>query len=494
MATREQRLIPGMAIGGRYRLIAPHGGRPLLDFWQALDTASGQHVALTVVDVAQELPDEFVHEILARTIRLRGLDTSGIAPVLDVLHTGAYGVVVSDWLAGQSLREVADERQAPDAVAAMTRALAAAAEAAHRAGLVLSVDDPARLRVGADGHLALAFPAVLPDTTPQTDLRGIGCALYTLLLGQCPDGTGRPEEPAELDPRIPFLISTTTSALLRDNGGISSAATLLTLLEQAAAPDVAPTHRVMPPLPTPKPGRYAEFRNFGPEERKEVARRTILRTGLGAAAAIVAVAILALGSSLNGLLETNDDDVAMDADKLGLVPTTAAAPPPPEQTKTVRGLAPGDRVPVEAATVFAPDGSPDSPGDAGLAIDAKPDTAWSTDRYYDADPFPKFKPGVGLLISLREPKPITAVTVEQNSAGSLIQIRGTDTPGEPRALADTFELTPATPVEPGVTRIPVTDPRPISRVVVWITKLGTADGQNRAAIAEIGVHAAAAPA
>lgn len=481
-----------MAIGGRYRLIAPHGGRALLEFWQALDIASGQHVALTVVDVANELPDEFVHEILARTIRLRGLDTAGIAPVLDVLHTGAFGVVVSDWLPGASLREVADEGQAPDSVAAMTRALAAAAEAAHRAGLVLSVDDPARLRVGADGHVALAFPAVLPDTTPQTDLRGIGCALYALLVGHWPT-EAQPEEPAEVDPRIPFLISTTTSALLRDNGGIGSAATLLTLLEQAAAPDVESTHRVMPPLPTPKPGRYAEFRNFGPEEQKEVARRTILRTGLGAAAAIVAVAILALASSLNGLLETKDDDVAMDADKLGLVPTTAA-PQPPERTETVRGLAPGDRIPLEAATVFAPDGSPDSPDDAGLAIDAKPDTAWSTDRYYDADPFPKFKPGVGLLISLREPTPITAVTVDQNSAGSMIQVRGTDVPGEPKALADTFELTPATPVQPGVTRIPVTDPRPASRVVVWITKLGTADGQNRAAIAEIGVHAAAAPA
>ncbi|KUI35865.1 hypothetical protein AU197_18635 [Mycobacterium sp. IS-1590] len=481
-----------MAIGGRYRLLDAHGSGPLLEFWQALDIASGQHVALTLVDVAQELPDEFVHEILARTIRLRGLDAAGIAPVLEVLHTGVFGVVVSDWLPGASLREVAGEKRAPDSVAAMTTALAGAAEAAHRAGLVLSVDDPARLRVGADGHVALAFPAVLPDTTPQTDLRGIGCALYTLLVGQWPAST-QPKEPAEVDPRIPFLVSTTTSALLRDNGGIGSAATLLTLLEQAAAPDVESTHRVMPPLPPPRPGRYAEFRNFGPEEQKEVARRAILRTGLGAAATIVAVAILALGSSLNGLLETSDDDVAMDADKLGLVPTTTV-PPPPEQTKTVRGLTPGDRVPLEAATVFAPDGSPDSPDDAGLAIDAKPDTAWSTDRYYDADPFPKFKPGVGLLISLREPTPITAVTIDQNSAGSLIQVRGTDKPDDPKALTDSFELTPATPVQPGLTRIPVTDTRPISRVVVWITKLGTADGQNRAAIAEIGVHAAAAPA
>ncbi|MGE2722503.1 protein kinase family protein [Mycolicibacterium celeriflavum] len=492
MATSEQRLVPGMAIGGRYRLIAAHGNRPQLEFWQAVDIASGQPVALSLVDVANELPDEFVHEILARTVRLRGLGTAGVAPVLDVMHTGAFGVVVSEWLPGPSLGQLAETNPTPASVADTMQPLVAAADTAHRAGLVLSVDDPARLRVGAGGIVALAFPASLPDATPRTDLRGIGCALYTLLVRQWPDPASQPAEPAEVDPQIPFLMSTTTAALLRDNGGISSAATLLPLLQQAAASDDPVGHRVMPPMPTPPPGQYASFRNFGPEEQREVARRTVIRLGLAAAASIVLAAILALGSSLNGLMDSNDDQVAMDADKLGLVPTTAT-PQPPERTKTVVGVAPGDRVPLAAATVFSPDGSPDSPGDAGLAIDAKLDTAWSTDRYYDADPFPKFKPGVGLLIALREPATISAVTVDQNSAGSLIQVRGTENP-DPKGLADTVELTPPTPVEPGVTRIPLTDPRPVSRVVVWITKLGSADGQNRAAIAEIGVHAAAAPA
>lgn len=493
MAISDVGLVPGMAIGGRYRLLTPHGGRALLQFWHGVDTASGQDVALTLVDVAGGLPEEFVHEILARTIRLRGLGTAGVAPVLNVLHTGAFGVVVSEWVPGTSLSQAAQASPTPHSAADMMRSLAAAAEAAHRAGLVLSIDDPARLRVSADGRVVLAFPASLLDATPQSDLRGIGCALYTLLLGKWPDGASTPAEPAEVDPRIPFLISATTAALLRENGGIGGAATLLTLLDQAGAARHDETkHRVMPPLPTPPPGAYAGFRNFGPEEQKEVGRRAVIRTGLAAAAAIVMVAILSLATSLNGFLETNDDNVAMDPDKLGLLPTTRA-PEPPEQTKTVRGIAPGDRVPVVAAGVFSPDGSPDSPGDAGLAIDDKPDTAWSTDSYYDADPFPKFKSGVGLLISLREPTPINAVSIEQNSAGSLIQVRAAERP-EPGALTETVELTPPTPVEPGTTRIPVTDSRPVSRVVVWITKLGSADGQNRAAIAEIGVHAASAPA
>lgn len=493
MATGDDGLVPGMTIGGRHRLLTSHGRRPLLRFWHAVDVVTGQEVGLTLVDTAGELPVEFVHEILARTIRLRGLGTSGVAKVLDVLHTGAFGVVVSEWIPGGSLRQIADTEPAPAAVATMMQSLAAAAEAAHRAGLVLSVDDPARLRVSDDGHVALAFPATLPDSTARSDLRGIGCALYAAMLRQWPGPAAQPPEPADVDPGIPFLISTTTAALLRDDGGISSAATLLTLLNQAGAEsELEPNCRVLAPLPPPPPGTYAGFRNFGPEEQREAARRLVIRGGLGSAAAIVLVAILALGSSLNGFLHANDDTVAMDADQLGLSPTQPV-PEPPEHTKAVRELAPGERVALAAAGVFSPDGSPDSPDDAGLAIDGRPDTAWATDRYYDADPFPMFKTGVGLIVSLREPTPINAVTVDQNSTGSVVQVRGSEI-AEPKTLAETVELTPPTPVQPGTTRIPVSNPRPMSRVVVWITKLGSAEGQNRAAIAEIAVHAASAPA
>jgi putative peptidoglycan lipid II flippase len=495
MATGDGGFVPGMTIAGRYRLLGSHGGRPLLQFWHAVDVAAGKEVALTLVDALGELPEEFVHEILARTVRLRGLGAAGVARVLDVLHTGAFGVVVSEWIPGASLRQIAETSPAPDAAAGMMQSLAAAAEAAHRAGLVLSVDHPARLRVSDDGHMALAFPASLPESTAHSDLRGIGCAMYALLLDQWPDADSadQPTEPAEVNPAIPFLISTTTAALLRDNGGIASAATLLTLLRQAGAAPIEESNcRITPPLPPPPPGSYAGFRNFGPEEKKEAARRMVIRGGLIAAAAVILVAVLAMASSLNGFLSANDDTAAMDADKLGLLPQPAT-PAPPEQTKAVRGVAPSDRVALAGAAVFSPDGSPDSPQDAGLAVDGKPDTAWSTDRYYDADPFPKFKSGIGLLVSLRKPTPVNAVTVDLNSTGTIVHVRSAENP-EPKTLADTVELSPPSPVQPGTNRIPITSSRPVSRVVVWIATLGSTAGQNEAAISEIGVHAAAAPA
>src|SRR3954451_18895740 len=102
------------------------------------------------------------------------------------------------------------------------------------------------------------------------------------------------------------------------------------------------------------------------------------------AAGIFFVAVTSLGSTLNRVLGETDDVAAMDADRLGLSPSTAAVtpPPPPPPPEVVRQAA-GD-VPVipARAVVFAPDGRPDNPDSAGKTIDHDPATAWSTDRYY----------------------------------------------------------------------------------------------------------------
>jgi hypothetical protein len=48
----------------------------------------------------------------------------------------------------------------------------------------------------------------------------------------------------------------------------------------------------------------------------------------------------------------------------------------------------------------------------------------------------------------------------------------------PTKLADTTELTPTTPLQPGHNRIAVRDRTKTSNVLVWITRLGTPDGQR----------------
>ena len=150
---------------------------------------------------------------------------------------------------------------------------------------------------------------------------------------------------------------------------------------------------------------------------------------------------------------------------------------------------PGPIVRPVSATVFSPGGTPDNPQQAGLAIDGDPDTSWSTVTYKDAVPFPNFIEGEGLLLHLSEPTALSVVNIDVSSTGTEVQIRASSTE-TPATLADTTELTPTTPLQPGYNRIEVHDRTETSNVLVWITKLGTTDGASRTAISEIALQGA----
>ncbi|ARG55570.1 MULTISPECIES: serine/threonine-protein kinase [Mycobacterium] len=150
---------------------------------------------------------------------------------------------------------------------------------------------------------------------------------------------------------------------------------------------------------------------------------------------------------------------------------------------------PGPIVKPVSATVFSPDGAPDNPQQANLAIDGNPNTAWSTVTYQDAVPFPKFIEGMGLLLRLSQPTALSAVTIDVSSTGTQVQIRSSPTQ-TPTKLADTTALTPNTPLQPGHNRITVDNRTKTSNVLVWISTLGTTNGQSRTAISEITLQAA----
>ncbi len=155
-----------------------------------------------------------------------------------------------------------------------------------------------------------------------------------------------------------------------------------------------------------------------------------------------------------------------------------------------RWTRPGPMIKPVSATVFSPDGAPDNPQDAGLAIDGNPNTAWSTVTYKDADPFPKFIQGMGLLLHLSEPTALSAVTIDVSSTGTKVQIRSSPT-ATPAKLSDTAELTPTTALQQGHNRIAVHNGTKTSDVLVWISTLGTTDGESRTAISDITLQAAA---
>ncbi|MGV0735770.1 serine/threonine-protein kinase [Mycobacterium syngnathidarum] len=161
----------------------------------------------------------------------------------------------------------------------------------------------------------------------------------------------------------------------------------------------------------------------------------------------------------------------------------------------IRGLStpaqrtPGPIVTPASATVFSPGGSPDHPDQAGLAVDGSPDTSWPTDIYQDAAPFPAFKEGVGLILHLSSPTALSEVTIDVPSTGTEVQVRAADS-AHPNSLSDTAELTPNVALQPGENTITVDNQTETSNVLVWISKLGTLDGQSRTNISEITLRAA----
>ena len=498
-ATRHDNppLVPGASIArGRYRLLVFHGGAPHLQFWQAVDTALDRQVALTFIDPDGALPDEKLREILSRTMRLSRIDKVGIARVLDVVHTGTGGLVVAEWVRGGSLQEVAETSPSAVGAARAMQTLAAAAEVAHHAGVALSIDHPSRVRVSIEGDVVLAFPATTPEAGPEDDIRGIGAALYALLVNRWPlpetgalsgmapaplDEVGHAVEPSSIDRDIPYQISAAATHSIEGDGGIRSAATLLNLLQQATA--VADRTELLNPIqeqePPPETPRTVRIRT--PEltdAQARLRRRRAVMIGVGAGAAVLLVALLVLASVLSRMFS---DVGGLDKDQLGLNGPSTSSTPGAE-------AASGSIVKPVSATVFSPGGEGDNPGQAGLAIDGNPATSWETDTYHDAVPFPAFKSGVGLLLQLPQPTVVGTVSVDLASTGTKVQIRSsaTATPGK---LDDTTALTQPVAMHPGHNSIPVNASAPTTYLLVWIPTLGTTNGESRSGFSEITVQA-----
>ncbi|MDT5022784.1 MAG: putative peptidoglycan lipid flippase [Mycobacterium sp.] len=492
----EQHLVPGASIArGRYRLLVFHGGAPHLQFWQALDTALNRQVALTFVDPDGRLPDEQIREILGRTMKLSRIDKLGIARILDVVHTGNGGLVVSEWVRGGSLQEVADTSPSAAGASRAMQTLAAAAEAAHHAGVALSIDHPGRVRVSIEGDVVLAFPATMPDISPEDDIRGIGAALYALLVNKWPlpesgepsglapaprDAAGQVLEPSAIDGDIPFQISAAAAHSIQLDGGIRSAATLLNLLQQATV--VADRTELLAPIdedvPPPAPPRPSSDRAAGLDEAQaRLRRRRAITIGVGTGAAIIVVALLVLASVLSRMFS---DVSGLDKDQLGLNG--------PSTSSSGDAVAAGGIVKPVGATVYSPGGEADNPASAAQAIDGSPGTSWETDTYHDPVPFPGFKSGVGLMLQLPHPTVIGAVNVDLPSNGTKIQIRSsaTATPGK---LENTAALSQPVSMHPGHNTIPVNASSPTSYLLVWIPTLGTTNGQSRTSLSEVTVQA-----
>jgi len=517
---RGPKLVPGAAVaGGRYRLLTAHGGSGLLQFWQARDTVLERDVALTFVDAdqtADPAATEGPQATLGRTLRLGRIDSPGLARVLDVVRGSSGGIVVAEWTNGRSLKDVADTEPPPVGAARAVRALAGAAEAAHRSGTMLALDHPDRIRISSTGNAVLAFPGTPAATDRQADVQGLGAVLYALITAtwplQAPSGVGtataegvggmpaaRRSADGSLTPArsiragVPYEISAVTERALQAESGIRTAAAVQTVLDQASVQDqptdlmAAVDRRRMPgatpvesPLDYDAPTAEHSGRAAGAGGRGRRSGKMLLALGGLAVAAILVVAFLA--SQLVGSLGSSGGPQlpSLSGPGTSAGPTSVAPTSGPTSTSAPRPTPAGGPVVATDVRVFSPQGTQDDPSGAGNAIDGDPSTSWATDTYRQQ--LPRLKTGVGLLLTLPDSTALSSVAIDSPSDGTVVEIRSSNTASP--SLSDTTVLD-TTALSSGRTTVTLNNMNPARYLLVWITQLGGTNGSYSSKIAEL---------
>jgi hypothetical protein len=499
--------IAGSLLASRYRLRTRVGTDPAAcaEFWRAEDTILRRDVAVTVLrrpapgavfdddltDVAR------AEQMVVRALRSGSFEHNGSARLLDVLTPGAaslpddvLGAAVTEWVPGRSLGEVVtDGLIKPLAAARAVAPLAAAAEAAHRHGLVLGCDHPQRVRITPDGRAQLCFAMPRSDVGPADDVRGLGAVLYTLLTSQWPlssadaarAGLAAAERtpggallpPSELRPGVPVELDTLTRGTLGPDGApghVHTAAAVHRLLTEVVAEGdrmalFPPAHDGVPSAP----GDVWQDggRSDSPPDPQRRRKMTIALTALGAAVLMV---LGYLGVQLGDMfVESGGPPIVVEAPVQPDRAQPQVAPPPagPE----VGGL---------AVEVYDQGGDPDNADRAARVIDDNAATAWGTSTYRQQ--FPGYRPGVGIMVSFASAVQLSELTIESQSRGTVVEVRSA--PSTESSLEDTEKIAEVT-LGSGRTPVSLAGSQPVEHVLLWITKLSGRDSAYSSEISEV---------
>jgi hypothetical protein len=512
---RDGAIVPGTVIADRYRLVAEVGRDRSADavLWKARDTTLERDVAITLL-VGGWQADVRASSALSRATRSAHFSHRHAARVLDVvqpgssrLPAGVLGAAVAEWTPGRDLAElVAGGPLSPSAALRVVEPLAQAVADAHRAGLVLGIDHPQRVRVTSRAAARLAFPMPRGDATVDDDVRGLGSTLYLLLTARWPatDGStpaglkaaprtaaGAPVPVRDLRPGLPVGLAALVDRTLDATGGIRTAAAVHGLVRQLR--EGAEDDGVLLPLTEDgvqlddDPGTVWQPDDDEAPEEHDAATRRKLRIGV----TLLVVAVLAIVAFVAFQAVSLVGGGPSSGPPL-VIPTSAAPAPAPAPGQAAAAAAPAVPPPAPVPTgpvqlasiaVYDPSGDPDDPGKVGRAADNDPGSTWSTSQYDQQ--FPELKPGIGLMTTFRAPAKVSQVIVRSPSPGTRIEIRAAAAPDVP--LAQTQLLGTGT-VSGDTTTIPVAAmPAPTGNLLVWITGLAESDGQYRSQIAEVTV-------
>jgi hypothetical protein len=496
--------------------------------WRARDEVLGRDVLLTTFH-----PDDpRAHALVTAARSAARVDDHRFVRVLDAHIEQPTGFLVREWTGGQTLSDILGNGPLPEPVAAaVALEVAEALQEAHRAGLHHLCIDPSTVMLDVDGSVrvrGLGTAAVLRGVQPSAagaardDAEGVGRVLYAALTAKSPTATpsalpvvARDDAtvPAPRQVRAgvsPLLDAITVRALgsgrshrFEPYPSPGEVARALTRVEESrgrpAALTVAATSSGHDPHPDtagaagharpaldaepgPPPPPLLPLHAYPEDEDDGGPRRgRWLRAAVIAVAVMMGAGAFLLGLELIAANRVPDLDPA-DSPNATAAPTTPGSP----TSDAAPSVAAGDLVvqPVVATSDYDPLGNGEENGDrTALAVDGDPATAWPTQTYFD--PLELQKAGVGLLLDLGSPRPVTELD---------LTLLGSPADVEVRVAPETASAIPATPegfiqvarvTGASTSQTVEVEPRTSRYVLIWFTQLPTVADGWRGGVSEV---------
>lgn len=412
--------------------------------WRAFDERLKRRVSLRVIPRSDPR-----HDALATAARSAAqvLDRR-VAGVIDVIETETELVIVAEWIDGITLEEMLRSPMSVSKSLSITRGVADAVDAIHRAGTTHGRLRPASVMVTDEGEIRLrghcidaqVFGIAPGDNAVSADIHGIGAIMTACLtarwpgmpptsLRSAPMVGGHTATPSQLRADLPpefdsFCIRSLAAVRGPDTVPSRTPFNSVTAQRTALAAMVEGSPRIH--LLTDQSAHntahnHNASHDLHPESKHRNAKRAVgTMLGLGIAASLAAVGGVLLLAHDTTKQTTPTSAFARDG-QAGVVQNQQAS----ADLSTARPIPLEKILPIASVSAFMPyDGGIVQGGFANYTLDPDPTTAWSTKLFKQSN-IP-LSSAQGLLVDLGWPRPVSVVEIGLSGNSTGLQIRTSD--------------------------------------------------------------------
>ena len=503
-------------LGGRYLLEEEIATGGMASVWRAHDEKLARTVAVKVLHQHLSNAEDFRERFRREAVSAAKLSHPGIVSVYDTGSDAGWVYMVMEYVPGPTLADVMADHAPMDVatVAGIGQSIAEALHVANQLGVVHRDVKPANILITPSGApkvtdfgIAKAEDAVgdLTGTgmvlgtaayvAPEqirghaldhrADQYGLGCVLYEALTGHKPfTADSTMEVAAQRLKTDPLDIRALRTDLSKD---------VTTVVMRALRRDPADRHvdnatfaealapfatRSVTPLSGPAgfdhqlhddPGAHRDLDDSGgPILSNE---RSFFRSE-GRWLGIVLALLVATGVLVGVGLQTG----VLNADGIPSLPALEVSQANENRAATdedVEPLVP----PADQLSALDPAGDGENGDMLPLAVDSDTSTAWQTETYFNRADFGGLKDGVGIVVDVGEPRPISGTTITTTTPGITVQLMASDTGGSD--LSEWRELTSPQSINDNDVATIRIEPTEARYVMLWITGDLVSVGEDR---------------